>query len=94
MLEREAKERQRQSAEQTNAKLGRSSKETVSQKIDEACLVGSSGNENEHKATAQAAKLVGTNRQYVSDAKKIQQEAPELLGMMKSGDSTIWCLPT
>jgi len=41
------------------------------------------------KATEQAAQLFNTNRQYVSDAKKLQQEAPDLLEQVKSGDITI-----
>lgn len=33
---------------------------------------------NERKAAYQAAKLTGTNRQYVSDAKSIQKSSPEV----------------
>lgn len=41
------------------------------------------------QATAQAAQLVGTNRQYVSDAKKIAEQAPELLESIRNGEMTI-----
>ena len=37
----------------------------------------------------QAAQLVGTNRQYVSDAKRLRDEAPELLERVRSGELTI-----
>lgn len=43
----------------------------------------------ERKARSQAAKALGTNRQYVSDAKKLQREAPELLEKVKMGKLTI-----
>lgn len=36
------------------------------------------------RATEQAANLLGTNRQYVSDAKRIEKDAPELLEDIKS----------
>jgi N6-adenosine-specific RNA methylase IME4 len=37
------------------------------------------------RATAEAAKLTGTNRQYVSDAKKLKKDAPEILERVKVG---------
>lgn len=40
-------------------------------------------------AAQQAAAIVGTNRQYVSDAKKIQRNAPELLEPVRNGHITI-----
>lgn len=40
-------------------------------------------------AADQAAQLLNTNRQYVSDAKKIAQEAPDLLPKIASGELTI-----
>jgi ribosomal protein L21E len=45
--------------------------------------------EGKRRATQQAAKALGTNRQYVSDAKKLQKEAPELLEKVKTGKLTI-----
>jgi hypothetical protein len=42
-------------------------KPDLSQKIDQ-------GKPNENKAASQAAQVTGTNRQYVSDAKKLKAE--------------------
>jgi hypothetical protein len=50
---------------------------------------------NEHKdaeatrSRQQAATIAGTNRQYVSDAKRIQRDAPELLERVKDGSMPI-----
>lgn len=41
------------------------------------------------RATAQAAKFTGTNRQYVSDAKKLRQEAPEQAERVERGEISI-----
>lgn len=41
------------------------------------------------QATEQAARLLGTNRQYVSDAKKLAVEAPDLLDKVRAGTMTI-----
>lgn len=41
------------------------------------------------RATQQAADLLHTNRQYVSDAKKIKEESPEIFEQVKNGDLTI-----
>lgn len=40
-------------------------------------------------ALGEAARLFNTNRQYVSDAKKLQQEAPDLIVEVKAGSITI-----
>jgi hypothetical protein len=40
------------------------------------------------QALEQAAQMVGTNRQYVSDAKRLRDEAPELLERVRSGELT------
>lgn len=40
-------------------------------------------------SSAQAAVILGTNRQYVSDAKRIQEHAPDLAQAVKSGDMKI-----
>ena len=37
------------------------------------------------KAAKQAATMMGTNRQYVADAKKIKEEAPDLVEVVKNG---------
>lgn len=41
------------------------------------------------RATQQAATLLNTNRQYVSDAKKLKQESPDLFEQVKAGELTI-----
>jgi hypothetical protein len=41
------------------------------------------------RATAEAARLTGTNRQYVSDAKRLAKEAPEQLERVERGEATI-----
>lgn len=40
-------------------------------------------------AAPEAAAIVGTNRQYVHDAKRIARDAPELLGEVRTGTLTI-----
>lgn len=41
------------------------------------------------KARAEAAKSVGVNDRYVSDAKKVKQEAPEVFEKLKAGKITL-----
>ena len=41
------------------------------------------------RATQEAAKLTGTNQLYVSNAKKLQSNAPDLLESVRSGDYSI-----
>jgi N6-adenosine-specific RNA methylase IME4 len=41
------------------------------------------------EARAQAAKVVGTNPRYVSDAKTLKQEAPDLLEKVRAGETTL-----
>jgi N6-adenosine-specific RNA methylase IME4 len=43
----------------------------------------------DRESAAQAAKIVGTNRQYVADAKKLASESPEKLELVRSGQKTI-----
>lgn len=66
----EAEAKKRQRASGGNRK-------SAHQKVDEPI--------SQPQATQQAAKLAHTNRQYVSDAKKLQQEAPDLLTEVKEG---------
>jgi hypothetical protein len=70
MLEQEAKDRQR-----THAGTAPGRKGTLGQKVD-----GVNG-----RAAQQAAKLAGTNRQYVSSAKRILEAAPDLHEQVKAG---------
>lgn len=78
MLESEAKQRQRDSGGDKKSESAKS----VSQRIEQPIA-------NEKKATHQAAKLTGTNRQYVSDAKSIKEKAPEIAAKVKSGELTL-----
>lgn len=41
------------------------------------------------RASEQAAALMGTNRQYVSDAKRLKEQAPDLLEAVRVGEKTI-----
>jgi hypothetical protein len=50
-----------------------------------AQLIAQGGGE----AREQAAAMTGTNRQYVSDAKRIAQEAPDLLERVRTGETSI-----
>lgn len=79
MLAARAKERQRAAAQATNEKLGR---DTLPQTIAEAT-------EGTGEAREQAAEMTGTNRQYVSDAKRIAEQAPELLDKVRAGEMSI-----
>jgi len=74
MLEEEAKQRQRLSP-------GRPEKGT--QKVAEVFAV------DPGEAREQAAMLFQTNHQYVQDAKRLRQEAPDLLAEVRSGKKSI-----
>ncbi len=53
---------------------------SLKQNAGQEPLPNSLGNGDKHKSEAahQAAVSVGTNRQYIADAKKIRQESPDL----------------
>ncbi len=74
LLEEEARERQK----------GGQGGVLLDQKIDQA-----SGEKRAPQATAQAATIVNTNRQYISDAKAIQEAAPELIADIRAGELNI-----
>ena len=44
---------------------------------------------NAGRAAAQAAELLGTNRQYVSDMKKLNAEAPALFAAVRAGEMSV-----
>ena len=75
MLEAEAKARQAENMRRNQIQNG--------QRIDYSEPIA------EGKATAQAATIFGTNRQYVSDAKRIKEQAPELLPEIRTGGMTM-----
>jgi N6-adenosine-specific RNA methylase IME4/ParB-like chromosome segregation protein Spo0J len=72
---REAKERQRAAGREFHR-----GKKKVSQRIDEP---------NENRAAARAAKIAKTNRQYVSDLKRIEREAPRVYARIEAGEIEI-----
>jgi len=80
MLEVEAKERQgrRVDLEQDGSDLFGN----IVQKIEQC-------DANANKANEQAATIVGTNRQYVADVKRLAQDAPEWVEKIRAGDATI-----
>lgn len=84
LLEAEAKERQVEGAK-VGAKITNTG-ERLTQKIEQG---EKDVKKNEATAAAEAAKLTGTNRQYVSDAKKITEKAPEVAEMVRAGEMTI-----
>lgn len=53
----------------------------LSQKIDEGIIKG--------RATEQVAQMFGTNRQYVTDVKKISENAKELIPFIEDGTLTV-----
>ncbi len=61
------------------ARRRQGSRTDISQKIDESY----------GRADEQAAALVGSNRQYISDAKSIRIHAPDLLPKVRDGELTI-----
>lgn len=77
-LKEEAKARQQLHGGTAPGKNGK----TLPQKIGEV-------SKHDNESTAQAAKLFGTNRQYVADAEKIEKENPKYLEKIKSGELTI-----
>lgn len=72
MLEAEAKERQGHGMTAPG--------KTLDQKIGEA-----SADERKPQSAKVAAEVTGTNHQYVSDAKRIANDAPEVFEMMSAG---------
>ena len=76
--EAEAKERQLATLKQNQA--------SVHQLIDERF---NEPRKPALQALEQVAQLVGTNRQYMSDGKRLRDEAPELLERVRSGELTI-----
>lgn len=76
----DAKRRQRQSIK-TRDEKGRAV--PVVQKIEQL------DSSNDRKANAEAAKAVGVNRQYVAEAKKMKEQAPEVFERLKAGKVTL-----
>ena len=76
MLKKEAQERMSQGGKTNNAdKQGRQ-------------IVAYPASDD-GKSTERAAQILQTNRQYVSDAKRLKQDAPDLFEQVKAGEKTI-----
>ena len=80
-LEKEAKERQRAQGHR-GKEGGRGKNKTLPQKIG-------SSRKHERESAQQAAELLNTNRQYVSDVKKLAAEDPQAFQRVKSGDASL-----
>ena len=83
MLEDEAKARQRMSPGRGNTKGFQNFENLFGEESDKLETV-----EPFHSAD-QAASIIGSNRQYVSDAKRLMSEAPDLAQHVKAGDMKI-----
>jgi len=80
LLEAEARERQRLAVHRTNAGLGREHEETLREIIPQA---------SKGKASERAAELVGVNPRYISDGKRMKDQAPDVFEAMRAGHVTI-----
>jgi N6-adenosine-specific RNA methylase IME4/ParB-like chromosome segregation protein Spo0J len=80
--EQEAKARQKEHGGTAPGKPA----ESLSQKIDQVII---EKEKHTGKATEQAARDFGTNRQYIADVKAIKQKAPEKIEQVKRGEKTI-----
>ncbi len=81
-LEEEAKERERLAGRLYGEKHPKKEEEGT-QKFEYPL------DKNANTSTAQAAKITGTNRQYVSDAKNIKQKSPEIAEKVTKGKISI-----
>lgn len=82
MLEAEAEERRVRLGREAALKQHGRVHQLIDEPIDEP-------REPVPQSLEQAAQMVGTNRQYVSDAKRLRDEAPELLERVRSGELTV-----
>ena len=81
LLEKQAKERQRQAGgNHGNQYTGLPVDKKIYQPMDEEEA------DRAPQSIDRAASLTGTNRQYVSDAKRIAENAPDVFTAMKSGE--------
>ncbi len=78
-----AEQRRRQNGEAQTANLKQF------QGSDRECQRFDTPGEGKARATEEAAAAVGTNRQYVSDAKRIAEDAPELLEKVRQGELSL-----
>ncbi len=81
-LEAEAKQR-------SLANLKRGAEVPDHQKIGGRENIENSAHSHANQTAQQAAEIVGTNRQYINDAERIEAEAPSLMGLIRDGKLTI-----
>ena len=84
----EAGDKHSKGALKPTSPVGKPANQEVEQKIAQPLETGDQKS-RELQARDQAAMLVGTNRQYVSDAKRIRKEAPEVFEKVKQGKLSI-----
>jgi len=90
-LAAEAKERQRQAGSKYGVGQPKASEfnHGVDQKVPQLIAEGLPKTDNSKESRTIAAQLTGTNRQYVSDAKRLKQKAPDLLEQVRTGGMSI-----
>ncbi len=93
ILEEEAAERQAEAGKR-GGEGGRGNKKTLTQKVeygfpDRDEDKAKTADRNQKTAAAEAAKMTGANRQYVADAKKLKEKAPEDFEQLRTGKTTI-----
>lgn len=86
-LEEEAAERKR-AGQARGGKTGGRGRNSSPEEIPES-YPDEEEDADTNEARTQAAELVGTNPRYISDAKKLQDEAPELLEQVRTGEKSI-----
>lgn len=86
LLAKEAAARKKSGKSADGKAGGRGRKKNPPQKVGEG-----SGSKDKHdgEVAQQAAKLLGTNRQYVTEAKRIREEDPKLYEQVRDGHMTI-----
>lgn len=82
MLQAEAEVRQAKGKSDDGTSGGRGKKQTLPKELGKV-------SRHHGEAVAQAAKLVGVNRQYVQEAKALKAEAPEVFEQVRSGEKTL-----
>ena len=88
-LAKEAEERHRRAAAESNRRRAQQQSEELPDIAPPAIQRFEDPDPNARTSVGQAAKLLGTNRQYVSDAKKLTAERPDLAEKVRTGEMSI-----
>jgi len=83
MIKEEVEKARREKISKAQAENNSKSKFQTGQKI------APSEPKEENKSRTKIAEMFNTNRQYISDAEKLKQEAPEIFNKVKTGELTI-----